>query len=161
AGWAWSSRRGRCGTGHHEVSSPPTHEGHQLSKREVLELVPLFAGFSNHLLTVMVRRCDAVHAAAGSTLMHEGQAVDQFYVLVRGAVTLTGMGDPVTTLMAPADTVGLGSVLRRQPAPTTARVAADAAVLRFAANEFWQLAGTSSELLPALTAGLVKILGEC
>src|SRR4051812_45693901 len=141
------------------ISATPDDRLHR-SKREVLELVPLVADFPDHLLTVMTRRCDVLRANVGALIMHEGEPVDAFFVLAAGAVTLTQENNSVATVSTTGDTVGLASVLTRRPARATALVVQDAELLRFGAAEFWRLAGTMSELLPAVTKGLVTMLTE-
>jgi len=66
----------------------------------VLQRSPLFAELSDHLLTVLLRRCDVVRPAAGTAVLAEGGRVRCFYVLATGLVTLSVEGDEVATLRA-------------------------------------------------------------
>jgi CRP-like cAMP-binding protein len=139
------------------VIAAVAQSGH-FSKRAVLETVPLFAKLPPNLLTVLVRRCDAITATSDTVLIHEDKPVERFYVLVRGAIRLLHNNRAVKTHENAGDAVGLASVLQRRAAPVGAVVAESAVLLRFRATEFWRLAETSPEFMPALASGLVAML---
>src|SRR5881394_94806 len=101
-------------------------ERSQLSKWEVLERAPLLAKLPPHLLTVMMRRCDVVSATVGTVILTEHRPADNFYVLARGAVTLTHGSHADATLSTSGDVIGLAAVLTRQPAQATALVVEEA-----------------------------------
>jgi MFS family permease len=93
---------------------------------ELLRTIPIFAPLSPPVLEGLASRLVPVHAAAGETIVRQGEPGDRFYVISSGEVEVSLDGKPQAT-QGPGDHFGEIALLRDVPrtATVTARTDTD------------------------------------
>jgi CRP-like cAMP-binding protein len=118
-----------------------------------LENVTLFSSCSKRELKLIARLAHLKHVRADSTLLVEGEAGDDMYVLLAGSAVVTRGGRKLATV-GPGESVGELAVLSKAPrnATVTARTDCDVAVIsrRHVQRMIEDAPGFSRKLLEAL-----------
>ena len=106
----------------------------------ILERVGMFAEASRPILERLAAAATPVTAVAGEAIVREGEAADAIYVLERGSVDVSAVGEhgrdePLRTMPA-GSYFGEVGVLERIPRTATVTAAEDCALLRIGGDEF-------------------------
>lgn len=105
------------------------------NKLDALSSVRLFAGLNRRELATVAKASDAVSAAAGTTIVAEGSAGREFYLLLDGTATVRRNGRKVATL-GPGDYFGEMALLDARPRSATVEAASDVSLLVIGPREF-------------------------
>jgi CRP/FNR family cyclic AMP-dependent transcriptional regulator len=134
-----------------------------MARRDVfvdhLAQVPLFSACSRKDLELVARRVEDVKVDAGTQLASEGQAGDQFFVIVEGQATVSRHGQKVAEL-GPGHFFGELALLDR--APRNASVIADTPMelIVMTQREFAGLIDDIPEFAHKLLTGLARRLRD-
>ena len=128
-------------------------------RQQLLGAVPLFSACSDKELDRLSRHAEIVDFSAGETLMTEGQAGQEFFVIVDGEVGVTS-GRKTLAKLGPGAYVGEMALL--DPGPRTATVTAlrDTSAVLLASREFYAAVEESPVLARKLLAGMAHRLRE-
>lgn len=99
-----------------------------VDKIEVLSRIPLFSSSTHDELAKAAALFDEVSRPAGTVLVREGVAGNEFYVLVEGVVTASVNGETLATLTA-GDFFGEMSLLEHAPRAATIKADTDVMLL--------------------------------
>ena len=102
---------------------------------ELLRSMPIFAPLSAPVLEGLASRLIPVEAAAGETIVREGEAGDRFYVVVSGELAVSADGRPLAT-QGPGDHFGEIALLRDVPRTATVSAKTDAELLALERDDF-------------------------
>ena len=92
---------------------------HADRKLEYLHATPLFSLLPTNELLVAARRLELLELPAGRVLQHPGLRCDNWWLVLRGEITLTDRGTIVDTI-GPGECWGHAPLLRRDPAAVSA-----------------------------------------
>jgi CRP/FNR family cyclic AMP-dependent transcriptional regulator len=128
-------------------------------RQRLLGNVPLFSACSDKELDRLARHAEIVEFAAGDTLMTEGRAGQEFFVIVDGEVGVTA-GETTVAKLGPGAYVGELALL--DPGPRTATVTAlrDTSAVLLGSREFYAAVEESPVLARKLLAGMAHRLRE-
>jgi MFS family permease len=102
---------------------------------ELLQAIPIFAPLSPPVLEGLAARLIPVRAAAGETIVRQGDAGDRFYVIASGQVEVAVDGGPQGT-QGPGDHFGEIALLRDVPRTATVTAQTDVELLALERDEF-------------------------
>lgn len=114
-------------------------------KQAILRRVPLFAGLDERSLQAVSILAREVAFKAGDVLMVEGEAGDEFFVILDGTVRIE-RGDRTIRSMTAGGFLGEIALVDRRPRTATATCVTDVRLLEIRAHEFDRLLDT----LPAV-----------
>jgi CRP/FNR family cyclic AMP-dependent transcriptional regulator len=126
---------------------------------ERLSSVSLFRALSRKELETLARAADAVEVAAGTTLVEEGAAGREFFIVMSGEVSVTAGGKEVAVL---AEGEWFGELAIIDPAPRDASVSAlsPCELLVIDARRFGPLLEEVPVLARKIMVGLARRLRE-
>jgi CRP-like cAMP-binding protein len=101
----------------------------------LLQSVPIFSPLSAPLLEGLASQLVPVHAAAGETIVRQGESGDRFYVISSGQVEVSIDGQAQAT-QGPGDHFGEIALLRDVPRTATVRATADSELLALERDDF-------------------------
>ena len=124
-----------------------------------LQKIPMLRSCSPDDIERIAELGVTVTVPPGRSIIHEGEAGDQFFVITHGAVEVTRAGRTVAEL-GPGDY--FGELALFDPAPRNATVTAkkDTTVVSVSRNTFRELLGEVSSLRDVLLAGMATRLHE-
>lgn len=129
----------------------------QAEKVELIRQVPLFQGLNRRQLTQLARFADEVHRDKDEVLVHEGEAGDEFFVLVEGRVRVTkGRGEPIS--LRAGDCFGEMSLLDDQPRSATVTSTAPSTLLVVHRGDFERWIMATPSVMRALLTTLSRRL---
>jgi CRP-like cAMP-binding protein len=114
-------------------------------KQAVLQRVPLFARLDERSLQAVSILAREVSFKAGDVLMVEGEAGDEFFVILEGTIRID-RGDRTIRSMTAGGFLGEIALVDRRPRTATATCVTDVRLLEIRAHEFDRLLDT----LPAV-----------
>jgi len=128
---------------------------HRDGKIELLKSVPLFSHCSKKQITEIAKIADLVEEPAGTELIREGTAGNEFMVIVQGAVDVRRKGRKINHLGA-GEFIGEMALISGAPRNATVTTTEDSWLLVVTGREFWALLDRA----PDLQKSLIKALGE-
>lgn len=129
----------------------------QAQKLELLGTVSLFAGLSKRQLSRLARLAEELHAATADQLTAEGDAGDEFFVVVSGGVKVTKNGRKVAAL-GPGECFGEMSLLDDGPRSATVVTTHDTTLLAIHRDDFDRHLMSSPAVMRALLTTLSRRL---
>jgi CRP/FNR family cyclic AMP-dependent transcriptional regulator len=127
----------------------------QAQKLELLGRVSLFAGLNKRQLSRLARLAEELHAATADQLTAEGDAGDEFFVVVSGGVKVTKNGRKVATL-GPGECFGEMSLLDDEPRSATVVATHDTTLLAIHRGDFDRHLMSSPTVMRALLSTLSR-----
>ena len=122
-----------------------------------LQALDIFAGATRAALERLARSAVEETVAAGTVLIREGAAADDFFVLTDGAVDVSGAGEGgvehALGRLIPPDYFGEIGLLERRPRTATVVTASQCTILRINGNDFVD-ALTVANLSPTALGGV-------
>ena len=116
----------------HRIDASAEVPEHELG---VLRATPLFASLPAITLDRLAQRARRVDVRKGATIVREGDAGDQFFVIDSGNVAISTNGHR-RAVMGPGESFGEIALLRSVPRTATARAATDVAMYTLDRDEF-------------------------
>ena len=104
----------------------------------LLKEVPLFRGLDAAHLRRLAELATEVHATDGERLLRQGEAGDEFFVVLRGQVVVDRDGEPIARL-GPGDFLGEIALIDGRPRTATATADGEAELLVLGHREFEDL----------------------
>jgi MFS family permease len=102
---------------------------------ELLRAIPIFAPLSPPVLEGLAARLQPVQAAAGETIVRQGEPGDRFYVIASGEVEVAVDAQPQAT-QGPGDHFGEIALLKDVPRTATVKAVTDVELLTLERDEF-------------------------
>jgi CRP/FNR family transcriptional regulator, cyclic AMP receptor protein len=124
-----------------------------------LARVPMFAACTRKDLTLLARRAEDVKVDTGTTLVSEGSAGHEFFVIVEGSANVTRNGRKIATL-GPGDYFGELALLDRAPRNATIVASAPMELVVMAQREFSGLLDEVPGLARKLLTGMARRVRE-
>ncbi len=124
-----------------------------------LASVPLFASLDKKELKLIDRLADEVTAPSGKTIVAQGEAGNQCYVIVAGTVDVSRNGEPIATL-GPGDAFGEMSLLDAGPRTATVTATSSVDLLVLGQREFTRAIADVPAVSRKLLAALARRLRE-
>jgi CRP/FNR family transcriptional regulator, cyclic AMP receptor protein len=125
------------------------------AKIDLLKRVPLFAGCSKAELRELALVADELDLREGRTLVREGQAGREFFVLVEGSVRVSRKGRKLNDL-GPGDWFGEIALLANTPRTATVTATSPIRVLVVTDRSFRRVV----ESMPTIALKVLATLGE-
>ena len=116
----------------HSIDSRAEVPEHEL---QVLRATPLFSVLPAITLDRLAQRMRRLEARRGTTIVHEGEAGDLFYVIDSGSVTISTNGRQ-RAVMGPGESFGEIALLHDMPRTASARAATDVVLYTLDGPEF-------------------------
>ncbi|HXI80503.1 MAG TPA: cyclic nucleotide-binding domain-containing protein, partial [Verrucomicrobiae bacterium] len=104
----------------------------------LLKEVPLFRGLDAAHLRRLAELATEVHATDGERLLRQGEAGDEFFVVLRGQVVVDRDGEPIARL-GPGDFLGEIALIDGRPRTASATADGEAELLVLGHREFEDL----------------------
>ena len=130
-----------------------------LGKAELLRDLDLFSQASVEQLYRLATIAQEADFAAGQTLFREEDIGDAFYLLVRGKVAHVSEKRNIKELLGPGQSVGLYSVLTREPRYATAKALQDISAISIGAEDLYNVLSNNMEIVVSIFKHFVKKLG--
>ena len=102
---------------------------------ELLRSIPIFAPLAPKVLEGLASRLVPVHAAAGDTIVREGETGDRFYVVDSGELAVS-IGGKAQATQGPGDHFGEIALLRDVPRTATVTARTDVDLLALERDDF-------------------------
>lgn len=119
-----------------------------------LRAIPMLETLDDKTIAAVIERFTTERHAAGSIVVHEGDAGDKFYIIVRGQVAvlkhLDGGGERHLTTMRDGDTFGEIALLKGTPRTATVRAKTECLFLTMQREPFFALLDEDPELSRAV-----------
>ena len=116
-----------------------------------LSTLELFRTCSNKDLQRIARASDEITVAAGTTLMEQGDAGTEAYVILEGEAVVRRSGRKIATL-GTGDAAGEFALLDRRPRSAYVEAATDMRLLRVKGSAFRKLLSETPSMAPNLLA---------
>jgi CRP-like cAMP-binding protein len=141
--------------------APRTSDGRDrldvIGKAFLLQRVDLLEGARSSHLSLLATISQEIEADAGEVLIRPGEPNDALYVIVRGSVELSGVGDH--TLNAEDGTAfGTWSLIDSAPSVVGARATERTRLLRITRSDFQELLSDHPELATGMLQALARRL---
>jgi CRP-like cAMP-binding protein len=130
-----------------------------LGKAEIIRALGLFSRASVEQLYRLATIAEEADFAAGQTIFQEEDIGDTFYVLVKGKVEHASEKRNIKEILGQGDTVGLYSVLTREPRYATARALEDTFAISIGAEDLYNLLSNNMEIVVSIFKYFIKKLG--
>ena len=124
-------------------------------KLATLRGVPLFADLDERSLQAVAILAHAIAFKAGEVLMVEGEAGDEFYVIVDGTVRIE-QGDRTVRSLTAGGFLGEIALVERRPRTATATCVTDVRALEVRAHEFERLLETLPAVHERIRAAILR-----
>jgi CRP/FNR family transcriptional regulator, cyclic AMP receptor protein len=124
-------------------------------KVEILRGVPLFADLDQRAIQAVAILAHEVAYKAGDALMLEGEAGDEFFVIVDGTVRIERGGRTIRSMTA-GGYLGEIALTERRPRTATATCVTDVRLLAIRAHEFERLMDTLPEVDKRVRAAVAR-----
>jgi CRP-like cAMP-binding protein len=124
-------------------------------KLEILGGVPLFAGLDERSMQAVAILAREVSFKAGDVIMLEGEAGEEFYVIVEGTVRIE-VGDRTIRSMTTGGYIGEIALVGRRPRSATATCITDVRLLEIRQHEFERLMDTLPEVHKRIRATIER-----
>jgi len=130
----------------------------------VLRTVPLFAGFSDEQLAMLVQAVTRRSVPRGAMLMGEGDATDSLYIVISGRLKVM-MGDAdgkevILALLGPGEIVGEMGLIDDSPRSATVISIEPSELLAISKREFHKCLAENFDMVMGVMKGLVRRLRE-
>ncbi len=127
----------------------------RIEKVFLLQKVDLLQGARSSHLALLASIAEVVEVDPGEVLMEAGGQNDSLYVIVRGKVELSGVGDQ--TLVVEDETpFGTWSLIDSNPSVVGARAVAPTRLIRITRTDFQELLADHLELATGMLEGLAR-----
>ena len=130
-----------------------------LGKAEIIRALGLFSQASVEQLYGLGSIAQEANFAGGQTIFQEEDIGDAFYVLVEGKVEHASEKRKIKEILGQGDTVGLYSVLTREPRYATARALEDTFAISIGAEDFYNLLSNNMEIVVSVFKYFIQKLG--
>lgn len=131
-----------------------------LVDRSLLRSLALFHGMSDDDLNDILADATSRRYPVGSAVFEQGQAADQFYVLLHGRLRVTQVNAEghqiIVRMVNPGDLFGIAKALRRTDYPGTAGVVAESVALAWPMEAFDRILGRH----PSLAINVMQTMGQ-
>ena len=128
------------------------------TKIDLIKGVPLFSGASKSELAAIAAIADEVDLPAGKTLIQEGDAGREFFVLVDGTADVTQGGKEIRKIMGPGDFFGEIALISKAPRTATVTTTTPVRALVITDRAFRQLLEQSPEIAVVVLTALAERL---
>lgn len=129
----------------------------QAEKVELIRQVPLFQNLNRRQLAQLARFADEIHRDKDEVVVNEGEAGDEFFVLVEGRVRVTkGQGKPIS--IRAGGCFGEMSLLDDQPRSATVTTTAPSTLLVVHRGDFERWLMSTPSVMRALLTTLSERL---
>jgi CRP-like cAMP-binding protein len=129
------------------------------AKIDRLSQVPMFSACSRKDLGIIARHADELHVDAGTTLVKEGDAGREFYVIVEGKASVTRAGREIAVL-GPGSYFGELALLDGQRRDASVTVTTPADILVLGTREFATVLEDVPQITRKLLAGMARRLHD-
>jgi CRP-like cAMP-binding protein len=130
-----------------------------LQKAEVIRSVGLFSEASVEDLYRLAAIALEVDFQAQQVIYQEDDIGDVFYIVVQGKVECVSDSKKIHAVAGPGETVGIHSVLTREPRYATARALEDTFAIAFAAEDLYSLLSCNTEIMASMLKYFIKKTG--
>jgi CRP-like cAMP-binding protein len=130
-----------------------------LQKAEFLRKLELFSEASVEDLYRLAALAQEVEFAAGHVIYQKEDVGDAFYLIVQGRIECDSETNVSPPIVGPGESVGVFSVLTREPRQTSAKALEDTLALALGAEDFYNLLSSNSEITVSLVKYFVKKVG--
>jgi CRP-like cAMP-binding protein len=127
--------------------------------RERIAHVPLFSGLSDKELRTLAQRSEQISLAADTTLVSEGEAGNQFFVLLTGGATVVKQGKTVHRL-APGDSFGELALITGTPRTATVTTTEPSEVMMLLRRDFVVLLDDFPQMTRKMLTALANWVSE-
>lgn len=128
--------------------------------RTTVQGVPLFDGMAGEEIDDILRTASSRRYTPGEAVFEQGQAADQFFILLFGRLRVTQVtpegAQIVVRVVNPGDLFGIAKALRRADYPGTASVVTESIALAWPMSEWDQLVSRH----PALAVNAMQTMGS-
>jgi signal transduction histidine kinase len=123
-----------------------------------LRRVPAFADLPDDQIAWFISQSQEIHLKAGETYLRQGDPADAMFVVVEGALQVSGElgGETIVVSYQPGDITGALPYSRMKQFTVTGRAVTDGRVLRFPASLFSDLV----QKMPELAKRLVGVMSD-
>ena len=128
-----------------------------IGKAFLLQKVDLLEGARSAHLGLLASIAEEVEAEAGEVLVRTGEPNDALYVIVRGSVELSGVGNQTLTA-GDGTAFGTWSLIDSAPSVVGARALEPTRVLRITRADFQELLSDHPELATGMLQALARRL---
>lgn len=127
--------------------------------RERIADVPLFSGLSDRELRTLAQRAEQVSIAAGTTIVTEGEAGTEFFVLLSGAAKITKRGRTAGAL-GPGGSFGELALLTGAPRAATVATTEPSEVMVLERRDFIALLDDFPKMTRKMLTALANWVAE-
>lgn len=138
-------------------SGPLRGRVRQAERVALVRNVPMFEGLSKRQTSHLARLTDEIHRDEGAVLIEEGDAGDEFFIVVAGAVNVLKTGAKVAALST-GDHFGEMSLLDRLPRSATVVTTAASTLLVMHRDDFDRYLMRTPTVMRALLANMSERL---
>ena len=130
-----------------------------LQKAEFLRGLELFSEASVEDLYQLAAIAQEVEFPAQQTIFREEDIGDAFYIVVQGKIECTSEARKIHVVVGPGGSVGVYSVLTREPRLATARALEDTFAIAIGAEDLYNLLSNNAEIMAGIIKFFVKKVG--
>jgi CRP-like cAMP-binding protein len=120
-----------------------------------LKDVPFFSSMSEQDLAAVAQQTDAISAAAGTVLAHEGDLGDEFFLIESGTAEVTRDGEPVAKLGA-GDFFGEIALIREERRTATVTATSPMVLIVMTGSSFRSLDSSRPEIRETVSKALAE-----
>lgn len=126
--------------------------------REVVRKIPFFVGLTSLQMQELLNLCTSRQLEAGDVLCEVGDAADEMFILVSGALEVTTAKDVQLATITPVTTVGEMGMLTGEPRSATVRALEPSRLLGINRRRFAGIRQTDPELVLHIQQNIIAIL---
>ena len=130
-----------------------------LQKAEFIRAVEIFSQAPVEELYRLAAIAQEVEFHAQQTVYQEDDIGDAFYVVVQGKVECVSESKKIHAVAGPGETVGIHSVLTREPRYASARALEDTFAIALGAEDLYNLLSCNTEIMTSILKYFVKKTG--
>ncbi len=135
------------------VPAGPEGSRNQLTSLQKAELIRGVGIFSHAVVEELFRLASIareVQFAAGEIVARENDIIDALYVVIVGSVEMASANDTFRQIVGPRETLGLHSVLTREPLEFTATALKETVALSIGAEDLYNLLSNDPEIMVSI-----------